>query len=115
MYDGKKSEVVMLSGHKSPRFFTWDDYGISSQRYKKLKDICRSRKHNDLVRSVAYMTDPGIAEYIILSVTGNLSYDGIEYAAGLGRIPCGRTDFYGYRRLFYYNLNEQLKMVQNNF
>lgn len=97
-----------------PRFITYDNYGISKRRYKELRELCMSKKYNEDVRSAAYKANKDIAEYILLSVIKNKSYEGVEYTDGLGRIPCGRTDFYGYRRLFYHYFNEALKMVQNS-
>ena len=35
------------------------------------------------------------------SVTDDLSYEYLEFDDTLGRIPVGKTDFYGYRRKFY--------------
>ncbi len=40
-----------------------------------------------------------------LSVQRKLSYDHLKFDWKLGRIPAGRSDFYGYRRLFFYNLS----------
>ena len=99
---------------KLPRFFTWDDYSISTKRYKELRELCQQEEYATMMRTAAYAANPDIAEYILLSVRENRSFEGIEYADGLGRIPCGRTDFYGYRRLFYHNFDMELKMVQNS-
>lgn len=94
---------------KNPRFMTWQDYGISKKRYKELKALCQSGKYNDLTLSAAHTASKEIGGYIYLSVTQNRSYEGVEYAEGLGRIPCGRTDFYGYRRLFYSVFDKEIK------
>lgn len=94
--------------HRAPRA-SWDKYGISRERYIELKTAMRSGRYKDLARSAAYTANESIAEYILLSVIQNKSYEGVEYVDGLGRIPCGRTDFYGYRRLFYHLLDEGLK------
>lgn len=56
----------------------------------------------------AHEASDAIAGYILLSVTQGLSFEGVEYAEGLGRIPCGRTDFYGYRRMFYHIFDKKL-------
>lgn len=88
---------------------TWDDYGISRERYQELKSICRLEEYKPLVRTAAYMVDEEIAEFIILSVTQNRSYDRLELTSRLGRIPCGRTDFYAIRRRFYYLLDVGLR------
>lgn len=91
---------------------SWDDYGISKERYRELKSICRLREYNSLVRSVAHTADKEIAEFIILSVTQNRSFDRLEFDLKLGRIPCGRTDFYAIRRKFYYLLDDELRRMQ---
>lgn len=111
-----KQEFKQISLFTKPRlvrFFTWDDYGISKSRYTELQELCRSGQYDDLARSAAYSANKDIAEYILLSVRKNISFEGVEYAEGLGRIPCGRTDFYGYRRLFYHYFDTAIKMVQN--
>lgn len=94
---------------KLTRCFTWDDYGISKERYQELHSMCRRKEYADLIRLSAYTANKDIAEYILLSVKENRPYEGVEYAQGLGRIPCGRTDFYGYRRLFYHLLDEKIR------
>lgn len=102
---------------KLPRFVTWDDYGISKARYRELRELCRSRKYDDMVRSAAYKANPEIAEYIVLSVRDNVSYDNFcapKYTEKLGGIYVCRTDFYGYRRLFYHHFDEALKNGTNS-
>ena len=127
------------------RDMTWDDYGISRNRYKELQAFClqydekKSKinrginavandgmpkgnfKKNTLemnaIRNVIYQRDCEMIEqaavaasseiypYIIKSVTNDLSFPFIEYDEKLGRIPIGKTEFYGYRRLFYHYLD----------
>lgn len=94
---------------------SWQEYGINKERYIELKTFARSGKYDDIVRSAAYAANRGIAEYLLLSVRKNLSFEGVcavAAAKGLATIPCCRTDFYGYRRLFYHHFDEALKMVQ---
>lgn len=96
------------------RDITWEDYGLTDKWYrKKLKILCMSGEYDLIARSAAYITNPDIAEYILLSVKENKTYENVEFAERLGRIPCGRTDFYGYRRLFYYYFERALTSVQN--
>lgn len=106
-------QASLFNKPKLVRFFTWQDYGISKSRYAELKEMCKSRKYESVARSAAYTANKDIAEYILLSVHKNLSFEGVEYAKGLGRIPCGRTDFYGYRRLFYHLFNEKVKEMKS--
>ena len=135
----------MKTKKKRLRDMTWDDYGISRNRYKELQAFClqydekKSKinrginavandgmpkgnfKKNTLemnaIRNVIYQRDCEIIEqaavaasseiypYIIKSVTNDLSFPFIEYDEKLGRIPIGKTEFYGYRRLFYHYLD----------
>lgn len=95
---------------KAPRY-SWEHYGISKQRYVELKTAVQSGRYASLALSAAYAANKNIAEYILLSVMENKSYEGVEYAEGLGRIPCGRTDFYGYRRLFFSLFDKGLRGI----
>lgn len=135
----------MREKKKRLRDMTWDDYGISRNRYKELQAFClqydekKSKinrginavandgmpkgnfKKNTLemnaIRNVIYQRDCEMIEqaavaasseiypYIIKSVTNDLSFPFIEYDEKLGRIPIGKTEFYGYRRLFYHYLD----------
>ena len=135
----------MTEKKKRLRDMTWDDYGISRNRYKELQAFClqydekKSKinrgvnavandgmpkgnfKKNTLemnaIRNVIYQRDcemifffddaasTEIYTYIIKSVTNDLSFPYIEYDEKLGRIPVGKTEFYGYRRLFYHYLD----------
>lgn len=135
----------MTEKKKRLRNMTWDDYGISRNRYKELQAFClqydekKSKinrgvnavandgmpkgnfKKNTLemnaIRNVIYQRDCEMIEraavaasseiypYIIRSVTNDLSFPYIEYDEKLGRIPVGKTEFYGYRRLFYHYLD----------
>ncbi len=87
---------------------SWDDYGVSRERYRELREICRSGRYLDIIRECAARANPAIMEQICLSVTQGKTYEGVEYTEW-GRIPCGRTDFYGYRRLFYHLLDMEIK------
>lgn len=107
---------VLLSGkryQRAPRA-SWYTYGISRERYLALRAAVQSGQYDTEARSAADEANASIAQYILLSVMKNKSYEGIEYVEGLGRIPCGRTDFYGYRRLFYHLLDEELKRKAGN-
>lgn len=95
---------------------SYADYGITPKRLEELKMIARLGKHDDLVRSAAHTANQDLAEYILLSVTQNKSYDALEkmWARGeIERIPYGRTDFYGTRRLFFHYLDMGLKNGQH--
>lgn len=60
-----------------------------------------------MIESCAMGTDMMLYPYILKSVTRDLAYEDIEYDNELGRIPCGKTDFYAYRKKFYSLLDER--------
>lgn len=64
------------------------------------------QKDCEMIERAAIAASPDIFQYIIKSVTNDLSYQFIEYDETLGRIPVGINEFYGYRRLFYYYLDK---------
>lgn len=64
------------------------------------------RKDCEMIEQAAVAASPEIYRYIIKSVTNGLPYQFVEYDEVLGKIPIGKTDFYGYRRLFYYYLDK---------
>lgn len=137
---------------KRLRNYTWEDYGISRQRYKELQAFClqydekksklkyglnairydgqpkgnmvghpteRAALENIiyrhdcfLIEEAAVKANPKIWKYILRSVTQGLPYEFIEYDEEQGRIPMGKTEFYGYRKLFYHYLNESKKWGQ---
>lgn len=101
--------MSMVGKSKVPRF-SFEYYGLSRERYVELRDGCRAGEygHNILVQACANIPAE-IAIFIIKSVEKNQSYDDLEFDSELGRIPCGRTNFYGYRRAFYHNLNGLLQ------
>lgn len=95
---------------------SYEDYGITQERLEELWEIARSGKHDDLVRSAAHTANQCLAEYILLSVTQNKSYDALEKMCARGeieRIPYGKTDFYGARRLFFHYIDMGLKNSQH--
>lgn len=138
---------------KRLRDMTWNDYGISKNRYKELKAFCLqynekknkiqygmnspsqdgmprgSRSTNSpveqqtientmylrdirMIEEAAVKTNPVIWKYILKSVTEDLSYELIMYDKEQGKIPVGQTDFYAYRKLFYYYL-DKIKLGKN--
>lgn len=130
---------------KRIRDCSWKDYGISTFRYRELKNFClqyeekkrkiqygikafnqdgmpkgntvghpvesaalenmMNEKDCRMIEEAAIAANPGIWKYILKSVTCDLPYELIEYDDELGRISIGKTDFYGYRRLFFGNLH----------
>lgn len=88
------------------------EYGISEERKKELDELIHTEKYSSLVRSAAYAASKDIAEYILLSVMKNKSYDALKKKWELKemeQIPYCRTDFYGYRGLFYSLMDRELR------
>lgn len=95
-------------------------YGVSAIQYDGLpKERCAKsqveswaiensvyKRDCALIEESAVKANPIIWKYIIRSVTQGLTYEFIEYDEELGRIPVGKTDFYSYRRLFYFYLHK---------
>ncbi|MBQ9701352.1 MAG: hypothetical protein IJV71_12120 [Lachnospiraceae bacterium] len=65
------------------------------------------KKDVDMIEHSAVEANPDIYMYILRSVTEDKSYEEIEYDETYGRIPCGKTDFYAYRRLFFSILDQK--------
>lgn len=88
---------------------SFDAYNISRERYRELRNGCALGKYSLETLSKACSGLEFIKPWILLSVTKSKSYDLIEFDCKLGRIPIGRSDFYGYRRKFYHNLDVILR------
>lgn len=94
---------------------SWEHYGISKDRYRQLTEYIQSGRYASVARHAAHTTNKDIAEYILLSVTENLSYDELQKMWELKKIErmaCCRTDFYGYRRLFYYLFDLKVRRIE---
>lgn len=79
----------------------WEYYDISKARYRQLTEYIRSGRYASIASQAAHRANKDVAEYILLSVRENKSYDALEklWARGeIERIPYGKTDFYGVRR-----------------
>lgn len=90
--------------HSTPRH-SLQYYGISKERYRQLTEYIQSGRYAALASQAAHTANETIAEYILLSVTQNKSYDALRVKWELKemeRIPYCRTDFYGIRRYFYH-------------
>lgn len=99
--------------HSVPRH-SWWYYGISKERYRQLTEYIRSNRYASLASQAAYTANETIAEYILLSVTQNKSYDALRVKWELKemeQIPYCRTDFYGIRRYFFSIFNEKMKEI----
>lgn len=96
-----------------PRY-PWQHYGITKERYSQLTQYIQSGRYASLASQAAHTANEMIAEYILLSVTQNKSYDALRTKWELKemeRIPYCRTDFYGIRRYFFSIFNEKMKGI----
>ncbi|MFG6369566.1 MAG: hypothetical protein K1W16_14360 [Lachnospiraceae bacterium] len=91
----------------APRL-SFDAYNISRERYLELRNGCAAGEYSSETLSKACRGFEFIESWILLSIAKRQSYDSMEYS-DKGRIPVGRSNFYGYRRRFYYNLDLVLR------
>ena len=69
------------------------------------------RSNIELIENVALLAGDDIAEFLLYAVTN----EGVSFnylASGkckLGKIPCGRNQYYDRRRLFYYLLSKKME------
>lgn len=97
----------------APRY-SWEHYGISEERYRNLTEYIQSGRYDSVARQAAHRANKDIAEYILLSAMKNKSYDALKKKWELKemeQIPYCRTDFYGYRRLFYSLFDRELRRI----
>lgn len=93
---------------------SWQHYGISKERYRQLTEYIQSGRYAALASQAAHAANETIAEYILLSVTQNKSYDALRVKWELKemeRIPYCRTDFYGIRRYFYHLFDLEVRRI----
>lgn len=89
-------------------------YGLTDKRVTELEKLIQSGIYASLASQAAHTSNEMIAEYILLSVTQNKSYDALEkmWARGkIEKIPCSRTGFYGTRRFFYHLFDLEMKKI----
>ena len=125
---GKKESCERYSGFRQESIFeqqanpqyhsvprrSWQHYGISKERHRQLTEYIQSGGYTSLASQAAHTANEMIAEYILLSVTQNKSYDALRVKWELKemeRIPYCRTDFYGIRRYFFSIFNEKMKEI----
>ncbi len=97
----------------TPRY-SWRYYGIRKARYKQLTECIQSGRYASLASQAAHTANEMIAEYILLSVTQNKSYDALRVKWELkemDRIPYCRTDFYGIRRYFFSIFDKEMRRI----
>ena len=89
-------------------------YGLTEERVAELEKLIQSGRYASLVSQAAHTANEDIAEYLILSVVKNISYDTFQKKWQLGemeQIPYCRTDFYGYRRYALHLFDLELRRI----
>lgn len=97
----------------APRY-SWQHYGISKERYRQLTEYIQSGRYAPVARQAAYTANKDIAEYLVMSIEKDLSYDDLEQMWTLKeieRIPVGRSDFYGWRRYYIHIFDLELRRI----
>lgn len=97
----------------TPRY-SWQHYGISKARYGQLTEYIQSGRYASVARQAAHRADKVVAEYILLSIKQNLSYDALEKLwarGGIDRIPCSRTGFYYTKKYFYHLMDMEMRKI----
>lgn len=103
-YDEKKSKIRYgLSAIVNEGLPKGNQVGHPTERMALENE--QYRKDCYLIEEAAIKANSTIYRSIIKSVTQDLSYEFIEYDEYSGKIPYGKTDFYGYRRLFFFYLH----------
>lgn len=112
-------QVSIFDTHQDPQYHSvprhsLSYYGLTYKRVDELEKLIRSGEYARLSSSVAHTADNNVAEYILLSITKKLSYEGLEKLYGRGeidRIPCSRTGFYYTKKYFYSLFDKELKRI----
>lgn len=102
------------------RFQTRPSYaglGISRERIRELQSGCMTERYTPEMLSKACEEFKFLEPWILLSVTKDCSYDAMVIKWELRELErpiVGRSDFYGYRRKFYHNLDCLLREEKEN-
>ena len=111
-----KDNWSRMKNQSTPRL-GFDAYNISRERYIELRNGCAEGKYSPKTLQKACRGLEFIKPWIILSVTKSKSYDELQKKWELReieQIPYCRTDFYGWRRKFYHNLDCLLRVERES-
>lgn len=117
-YNGFSQVSIFTTPHEFQHYsiprHSWQHYGITKERYRQLTEYIQSGRYAYLASQAAHTANETIAEYILLSVTQNKSYDALRVKWELKemeRIPYCRTDFYGIRRFFISLFDKEMRRI----
>jgi len=99
--------------HRTPRH-SIEYYGLTDERVAELEKLIQSGRYASLASQAAHTANEMIAEYILLSITQNKSYDALRVKWELKemeQIPYCRTDFYGIRRYFMAIFDKEMRRI----
>lgn len=103
-YDEKKSKINRgISGINYDGMPKGSSNGDQIEK-KAIRNVMY-QKDCEMIEQAAIAASSELYQYILKSVTNDLSYQYIEYDEKLGRIPVGKTEFYAVRRKFYHFLD----------
>lgn len=93
------------------RYRTYDNYGLSPEDVKKLRNYCRDMGQEDRLRlfQCAISKAPGLELLIYESITEGIGY--ISLRRRRGEIPAKADDFYAYQRLTLADFYDWLRMT----
>lgn len=109
-YDEKKEKISY--GLKASQGGGGSKYSTGSPTERQALKNAQYSKDVSMIEAAAVKANKAIAQYILKSVTQDLAYEYIMYDEKLGKIPVGKTDFYAYRKLFYFYL-DKMKLGTN--
>lgn len=100
------------SKFKYPTRPSWKELGMSKESVRELQNGCKAGIYSSETLREACGEFKFLEPWILLSVTKGRSYDFMITKwelRELERAPVGKTDFYGFRRMFFKNLDCLLK------
>ena len=103
-YEEKKSKINRGVGAMNYDGMPKGNYKENSLETQAIKNIMY-QKDCEMIEQAAVAASAEVYQYIIKSVTNDLSYRFIEYDEKLGKISVGKTEFYAIRRKFYHFLD----------
>ena len=103
-YDEKKSKISRDVGSMNYDGMPKGNYKGNPLESKAIRNVMY-QKDCEMIEQAALAASGDLYQYILKSVTNDLSYRFIEYDEKLGRIPVGKTEFYAIRRKFYHFLD----------
>lgn len=105
-YDEKKHRLVQI--FREDGVWKESSKGESGEliEERQISEKVRLEHDCEIIEEAAELASTELAPYLLKSVTKDLAYEFLEFDEELGRILVGKTDFYGYRRRFFYYLQK---------